>query len=1198
MQLCRSCARLLRRPVARIYAQDSHRCGRRFFAAERQSSRTYYDILEVSQKAKKEEIKEAYRRLAKKYHPDKNVDDAEAEARFKEIQEAHATLSDSWKKALYDQDLQFSKFGTNVNHQVDREHWTEHWDKESLGDEFQWMCFLFSQTETPEEREARKERYKRYARGERNDMPKDWCFYLSRMSLWPATVVLVVGGTFYVCIKAPLWFDSEHHFCDPMHNDKSVPLVRAFHDPIRNRWERLPEGREPPTPRQLYAYYAKAKPELMEELDVRFLPKVSLTVRAAWRFSTSRKPTRQSRRSRFRWPSVSGTMEATTTHARRASRGREVLEQCLELRESVTDRARAVRWVVRAPRASTKLFRMRLLHEERSTEMKDEEILVLRQELHLLLMGLCPPNVEDDREFLAACKEGRADEVEASLQRLQDPNAEVNERGQAALLVAAKSGHLECVQLLQHSLDPPGSWTHMDATSRRGQGLLHLAAWDGHLEVLRFLLETRAEVNEAEQSGATALHVAAQRGHGEVVRLLLEAGVSRDQATTDHGKTALHLAAQCGHLDVELLEHREALLQCLELRDGMQILGEVVDRTSELDLSLAGVSDNTARHGRAIASLTEQQQRTTQTMDAVIRAARRLDRSRSRQARPTSTTPSELASGRSRTSRGEGEEEKSSSSRSDGSKEDEIVCLATDLEDSEHSAVAVKIIRDVRRYLENAKVEAKILECIRREDRRGKHHCCLMYDTFIHESKFFCLVFEPLGSSLYDFIKKNHFRGLWLADLQKVAKQTLKALQFLHERLQLTHTDLKAENILFEFWEAQGHSTRDHYWRPDRADIKLIDFGNATFKNEHHASIINTRQPLGAAERRSSVLSSLSRSSRGKVTALATASSAAAPCRLAFLQLRSRDLAVDLTPSFDPEVFNYAATLEFAMEEFSIDAKVPEGCELSGLPNRPFLAPAPNREGEENAKETNLCVRDPPSGKEQWYRISVTKLAGSETEVLGLQLRGGELHPSFEPAVRSYTAHMDVAYEFIQVSYVVLDNGQRLRWKATPEVPEATVGGHDRDGPNEDDGGNTTEERPSPKQLCCLNELVRSPKERRLTGEKQHFLRHEVFPIDVGYTRKVTLSIQSADPMQDGSPVQSRRAARGVYFLEVTRGHCPPRQPFFEPRTRACTLECPQGTYPNHAQGRCSYCNRNCAVCQTLAICELCLQECSRYHPA
>jgi len=97
---------------------------------------------------------------------------------------------------------------------------------------------------------------------------------------------------------------------------------------------------------------------------------------------------------------------------------------------------------------------------------------------------------------------------------------------------------------------------------------------------------------------------------------------------------------------MELLEHREALLQCLELREGLQVIGEVVDRTSELDLSLAGVSDNTARHGRAIASLSEQQQRTTQTLDAVIRAVKRLDRSRSRQARPVTSVPSEPASAR------------------------------------------------------------------------------------------------------------------------------------------------------------------------------------------------------------------------------------------------------------------------------------------------------------------------------------------------------------------------------------------------------------------------------------------------------------------------------------------------------------------------------------------------------------------------
>eukprot|EP00434_Breviolum_minutum_P007267 symbB.v1.2.006414.t1/scaffold381.1/size215981/3 len=249
---CRSCTWLRRSP------STWRRCRQVFRGfATSTGSRTYYDILEITPKAKKEEIKEAYRRLAKKYHPDRNVDDPEAETRFKEVQEAHATLNDSWKKALYDQDLQFSKFGTNVSHQVDREQWTEHWEKE-----------------TPEERQARKERYERYAKGERNDLPRDHLY----TNLWPLTVALVLGGTFYLCVKAPEWFDSEPHYCDPMHNDKSVPLVRAFHDPVRNRWERLPEGRDAPTPRQLYAYYAKVRPELLEEMDIRFLPKVNLTV--------------------------------------------------------------------------------------------------------------------------------------------------------------------------------------------------------------------------------------------------------------------------------------------------------------------------------------------------------------------------------------------------------------------------------------------------------------------------------------------------------------------------------------------------------------------------------------------------------------------------------------------------------------------------------------------------------------------------------------------------------------------------------------------------------------------------------------------------------------------------------------------------------------------------------------------------------
>ncbi|MCK7544011.1 molecular chaperone DnaJ [Marinobacter bryozoorum] len=67
------------------------------------AKRDYYDVLGVTRDTDEKEIKRAYRKLAMKYHPDRNPDDADAEARFKEATEAYDVLMDPNKRAAYDQ---------------------------------------------------------------------------------------------------------------------------------------------------------------------------------------------------------------------------------------------------------------------------------------------------------------------------------------------------------------------------------------------------------------------------------------------------------------------------------------------------------------------------------------------------------------------------------------------------------------------------------------------------------------------------------------------------------------------------------------------------------------------------------------------------------------------------------------------------------------------------------------------------------------------------------------------------------------------------------------------------------------------------------------------------------------------------------------------------------------------------------------
>ncbi|MGH7545147.1 MAG: DnaJ domain-containing protein, partial [Gemmatimonadota bacterium] len=70
-------------------------------------ARDYYSILGVSETASDDEIKKAYRKLAKQHHPDANPDDAQATDRFKEISEAYHTLADPKRRREYDQMRRF-----------------------------------------------------------------------------------------------------------------------------------------------------------------------------------------------------------------------------------------------------------------------------------------------------------------------------------------------------------------------------------------------------------------------------------------------------------------------------------------------------------------------------------------------------------------------------------------------------------------------------------------------------------------------------------------------------------------------------------------------------------------------------------------------------------------------------------------------------------------------------------------------------------------------------------------------------------------------------------------------------------------------------------------------------------------------------------------------------------------------------------
>nr|ABU88852.1 lammer-type protein kinase [Sorghum bicolor] len=163
--------------------------------------------------------------------------------------------------------------------------------------------------------------------------------------------------------------------------------------------------------------------------------------------------------------------------------------------------------------------------------------------------------------------------------------------------------------------------------------------------------------------------------------------------------------------------------------------------------------------------------------------------------------------------------------------------------------VAIKIIRGIKKYRDAAMIEIGMLEQLGKYDE--SRSSCVQIRNWFDYRNHICIVFERLGPSLYDFLKKNNYRSFPIALVREIAKQLLECIAFMHE-LRLIHTDLKPENILLvspEYikvpdYKVSSRSPKEgsYYKRlPKSSAIKVIDFGSTTYDQQDQSYVVSTR---------------------------------------------------------------------------------------------------------------------------------------------------------------------------------------------------------------------------------------------------------------------------------------------------------------------------------------------------------------------
>uniref|UniRef100_A0A1I8JCW2 dual-specificity kinase n=1 Tax=Macrostomum lignano TaxID=282301 RepID=A0A1I8JCW2_9PLAT len=138
--------------------------------------------------------------------------------------------------------------------------------------------------------------------------------------------------------------------------------------------------------------------------------------------------------------------------------------------------------------------------------------------------------------------------------------------------------------------------------------------------------------------------------------------------------------------------------------------------------------------------------------------------------------------------------------------------------------VALKILRNCKRFHRQAAVEVQVLDRLRRMNDSGD--CAVQMIDYFTFRGHVCIVFELLSINLYELTKRNNFQGFHLGLVRKFAQPILRCLRLLHSQ-GIVHCDLKPENILLQ---AKGQS-----------EVKVIDFGSSCLVNKQMYTYIQSR---------------------------------------------------------------------------------------------------------------------------------------------------------------------------------------------------------------------------------------------------------------------------------------------------------------------------------------------------------------------